>query len=199
MSNQIDTASLIWGLLVLMMVGSSLLSMRLPMKQAAKMAMGWVGIAAIAFAIFSFREDLRPLWQRLTRDFGDKEVSGSGGIVRLRRDDSGHYFARAQVNGRDVVLLVDTGATYTTFPEAMARDLGIIVDKSGFPTLSSTANGTVTDWRARVESLAVGNIVRNDLPVRVTEGALEEPLLGMNWLSTLKGWRMEKGELVLEP
>ena len=137
-------------------------------------------------------------WNTLTRDFSSEESAGQGGEIRIPRSDDGHYYAKAQVNGNDVTLLIDTGASFTTFPEGMARPLGIEVDKSGFPTYSSTANGMVKDWRARAE-LRVGSIIRNDFPVRVTEGALDTALLGMNWLETLKSWRVEGRELVLEP
>lgn len=194
-----DTSSVIYGTILVMLALSSLLARRLPWRQAFPMIGAWFVVFAILFAIFSFRGKIGYVWQQMTSDFSSEAASGPGGIVRIPRSDAGHYFAKAQVNGKDITMLIDTGATYTVFPEAMARDLGIPVDKSGFPTTSSTANGMVKDWRARADSLRVGSITRSDFPVRVTEGELDEALLGMNWLDTLKSWRVESGELVLEP
>jgi aspartyl protease family protein len=185
--------------LILVALAASMIPRGVPAPKMLRMTAIWIGIFALFFVVFSFRGPLGDGWKQVTREFATEESSGPGGIVRLQRDDGGHFVARAVVNGRPVPMLVDTGATYTVFPETMARELGIPIDKSGFPTYSSTANGTVTDWRARAETLAVGGIVRNDFPVRVTEGELDVALLGMNWLSTLKSWRVEGSVLVLEP
>lgn len=199
MNSSPDGPSIIWGVVMVVIALSALMARRIPWRQAFPMVGAWMVIIALLFVGFSYREQVKAVWVQVTQDFRDEPRTEEGGLVRLPRDESGHFIAKAQVNGQDVAFLIDTGATYTSFPEAMALDLGIIVDKSGFPTMSSTANGDVRDWRARVSSLRVGSIVRNDFPVRVTEGQLSEALLGMNWLSTLKSWRVEGSEMVLEP
>lgn len=199
MNSSPDGPQIIWGVVMVVMALSALLARRIPWRQAFPMIGAWTVAFALLFVGFSYREQVKAVWQQVTSDFRDEPRTEASGTVRIPRDDSGHFIARAQVNGRDVAFLIDTGATYTAFPEAMARDLGIVVDKSGFPSVSSTANGNVMDWRAQVESLRVGGIVRNDFPVRVTEGQLDGALLGMNWLSTLKSWRVEGREMVLEP
>ena len=199
MSDSTDYVRLfVAGTFLVLLIGS-LASRRVPMGQMARMALGWIGVFGLLFVAFSFRGPLGEVWKQVTREFGSAEESGSGGIVRIVRDDRGHFVARAQVNGRDVRMLIDTGATSTVFPESMARELGIEVDKSGFPTMSSTANGPVQNWRARVGSIRIGGIGREDFPVSVTEGDLDEALLGMSWLDTLKSWRVEGSEMVLEP
>ncbi len=199
MNSSPDGPSIIWGVVMVVIALSALMARRIPWRQAFPMIGAWMVIIALLFVGFSYREQAKAVWVQVTQDFRDKPKTEAGGIVRIPRNDSGHFIAKAQVNGRDVALLIDTGATHTVFPEGMARDLGIAVDKSGFPTMSSTANGDVIDWRATVSSLRVGSIVRNDFPVRVTEGKLDVALLGMNWLSTLKSWRVEGSEMVLEP
>lgn len=199
MNSSPDGPSIIWGVVMVVMALSALLARRIPWRQAFPMIGAWTVGFALLFVGFSYREQVKAVWQQVTRDFSDEPQTETGGIVRIPRDDSGHFIAKAQVNGRDVALLIDTGATHTVFPESMAHDLGIAVDKSGFPSMSNTANGAVKDWRATASSLRVGRIVRNDFPVRVTEGDLDGALLGMSWLSTLKSWRVEGSEMVLEP
>ena len=44
-----------------------------------------------------------------------------GGTVELRRGADGHYHWPGRVNGRAVDFLVDTGATGTAIPAALAR------------------------------------------------------------------------------
>ncbi|MFM2100816.1 MAG: hypothetical protein RLZZ366_2355, partial [Pseudomonadota bacterium] len=52
--------------------------------------------------------------------------------------------------------------------------------------------------RARAE-LTVGNIRRADLPFLVSVDVEDLNLLGMNFLSTLKSWRVEGNDMVFEP
>ena len=51
----------------------------------------------------------------------------AGGTLELRRSADGHYHWPGTVAGRQVDYLVDTGATGTAIPAAMARELGLVV------------------------------------------------------------------------
>ena len=50
-------AYLLYMVLLLVLVGSALVSRRLPMGKTLKMALAWVAIFALGFAIFSFRSE----------------------------------------------------------------------------------------------------------------------------------------------
>lgn len=52
-----DTASLVYGVLLLVLVGSALVARSLPIGQTIKMALGWVGIFALIFLLVSFRPE----------------------------------------------------------------------------------------------------------------------------------------------
>ena len=55
-------------LLLLVLVGSSLIGMRLPIGKAFKMVLAWVVIFGAAFALFSFRSEFSALGSRLSAE-----------------------------------------------------------------------------------------------------------------------------------
>jgi aspartyl protease family protein len=52
---------------------------------------------------------------------------------------------------------------------------------------------------AKVETLKLGTIRAYDLPVVVSPAFGDTDVLGMNFLSRLKSWRVEGQTLILEP
>lgn len=193
-----DNASMIYGLIVIMLLVSSLAARRLPLKQTAKMLLAWVAIFLGVFALFLFRDEFSEIWKRAKADFAGAEVAADGSM-RIKKDESGHYRVWASVNGKKILFLVDTGATSTVLNPRDAANANVEVDSSGFPVISQTANGLAEGRRARIAKLEVGPISRKDFPAEVAEGLGDTNLLGMSFLSSLKGWRVEGNELILNP
>jgi aspartyl protease family protein len=193
-----QAGNLIYGLVCLMLVASSLAARRLPLGQTLKMALAWVAIFAAVFAVFSFRYELLAVWNRMKAEAMGSSTAADG-TLRLRAGDGGHYFVDAEVNGRAVRFMVDSGATTTSMWTATARAAGVTIDETGFPVVVETANGMAQMQRGRIARLRVGPIERADFPVLVSDTLGDDNLIGMNFLETLKGWRVEGNEMVLNP
>ncbi len=113
-----------------------------------------------------------------------QKPTGSGVRYSVPMDQSGHYVVDAQINGRSVRPLVDTGASKVALPYEEARRLGLNVLPSQFTGSVSTANGTVKVARVTLRSVQVGSIHIKDVEAMVLpSGALHEILLGMSFLS----------------
>jgi aspartyl protease family protein len=194
-----DEARMIYALILLVMVSSALFSRRIPMGQMVRYALAWIAIFSAGFVLFSFRGQFLSAWNEIKSELAPGGVEERGGIVRLRKAESGHFEADVQINGKVVRMLVDSGATVTSISSATASRLGMVVDRSGFPVAVETANGATQAWRATVDELKLGAIRRVDFPVQVSDTLGDSELLGMNFLSTLKSWRVEGDEMVLEP
>ena len=65
--------------------------------------------------------------------------------------------------------------------------------------LIRTANGTVSAQTATVAKLKLGDIRASDLSVGVSPAFGDTDVLGMNFLSRLRSWRVEGSTLVLVP
>lgn len=194
-----QTGSLIYAVLLLVLVASSLFARRLPLGETFRMALTWVLIFAAIFVVFTFRSDLKIVWERVAVEFGLRDGVQEDGTLRVARDEGGHFSVTAMVNGRDVRFMIDSGATTTSMSVAAARAAGVDVSEAGFPVVVETANGTAEMRRARLARLSIGPIKRQDFPVLVSDTLGDTNLLGMNFLDTLKGWRVEGDTLVLNP
>ena len=140
-----------------------------------------------------------PYFGKLTRalDLDDQQVEGKTLRVRMSRD--GHFWVRAKLGGIERRMLVDSGATVTALSAATAGAAGLSVTDGTLPTLIRTANGTIRAGQATIPELAFGNIVARNLAVVVFPAFGDVDVLGMNFLSRLKSWRVEGTTLVLEP
>jgi aspartyl protease family protein len=194
-----DTASLIYASIAAMLVASSLFARRLPIGQTLKMLLAWLAIFSAGFVLFSFREEAGVVWKRVKSELSPGGMTESNGSVTIRQNDDGHFWIDANINGVPARLMVDSGATVTALSVATAKAARVDVDESGFPMMINTANGAIEAKRARAATFRVGPIERKDFPVIVSENFGDTNVVGMNFLSTLDGWRVEGNELLLNP
>ena len=186
---------LVFYVMAAVFVASSLFAMRMPLGKALKMALAWVAIFGVAFLLFAFRGEFSQLGQRIRA-----EATGSpiveGEVVRIPVAEDGHFYVNAKLNGQDVRFMVDSGASVTTVSRSAANAAGMDIGTRRATVI--TANGPASVMQSYADRLQIGSIERTDFPVDVSE---QEGLnlLGMNFLRSLQGWRVEGNYLVLQP
>ncbi len=183
--------------LVLLVAVFALPLRRLGIGRLLGYAMAWGAIIGVGWMAL----EGSPRVQQYLAEMGNTDPptavpQGAGGEVRVRAALDGHYWVRGQINGHPVRFLVDTGASDVVLSRETARRVGIDVDALVFDRPGVSASGRVDAASARVDRLSVGPIVRTDMPVSIIPGA-DIDLLGMRFLRTLDGWRVERGELLL--
>jgi aspartyl protease family protein len=181
-------------ILLVVLIASSLIGMRLPLKQAAKMILAWVAIFGVVFIIVAFRGEFADFGQRLRAEATGSEIV-AGETVRIPMSDDGHFWVTARVNGQDVRFMVDSGASVTTVSRTIAQAAGIPITFRR--VMVSTANGRAWVTKSHAEALQIGPIERFDFAIDVNETD-DMNLLGMNFLSSLESWRVEGRFLVLQ-
>ena len=189
--------NLVLALGFLTLAVSALLSQRLSWRTLLGGLVRWTAIFAILFVVFAYRDDLNLAWQRLQSEWGPNRTEVVGQTLRIRPQD-GHWFVKAEVNGQPVRFMIDTGATISAMGSGEAARIGLEPSTFGFPVLIQTANGSVQARRATMERLKVGPIERSDLSVLVAPSFGDLNVLGVNFLNTLSGWRVERGVMILE-
>ncbi|MDT7933752.1 MAG: TIGR02281 family clan AA aspartic protease [Sphingomonadaceae bacterium] len=120
-----------------------------------------------------------------------------GAELRVRTAIDGHWWVRGKVDGRPVRFLVDTGASDVVLSANTAATVGIDPKRLEFTNFGFTASGHVLSARTRVRRLEIGPIARSDVPVSILQGDAGINLLGMSYLRTLSGWRVEGDTLIL--
>jgi len=182
----------------LVLIGSAFLVRRIPIAQGLKMFMGWVLIFGAAFVIFTLKDEFLALGSRLMVEVrGGTVEEAAPGEVRIRQASDGHFWVDAELNGRPARFLIDSGATTTSISSQAAERAGI-EPSGGFGTMVQTANGVVMVQRGRATSLRIGNIERGNVAVHISDGFGDTNVIGMNFLSSLRGWSVEGRTLVLK-
>jgi len=182
-------------LMATMLVLGALINRREPVAKMLVMAIAWVAIFGGGFVLFTFRDDLSFVAQRLrTEATGEPIVAGRE--VRIPMAIDGHFWVEGAINGSPVKFLVDSGATVTTIDRATAIRAGATVEDAR-DQLVRTGNGMIRVSRGRARSLQIAAIERENVGLHIVEGD-DMNVLGMNFLSSLTRWSVEGRWLVLK-
>jgi aspartyl protease family protein len=154
----------------------------------------WVGVFVAFIVGYSFRGELHGIWSRVAAEIVPAgqgvAVSAPDGerAVRIRRSSSGPFVARATVNGTEMSMLVDTGASSVVLKSADAERAGIDLRSLRYTIAVDTANGSTFCAPVRL-TVSVGGIAFPGVEALVAQpGNLKESLLGMTFLKRLRSY-----------
>ena len=184
----------VYILMAMMLVLGSLMARREPAAKLTTMALAWVTIFGAGFVLFTFRDNLAWVGQRLKAEAIGTPVE-QGRETRIPMAIDGHFWVKATLNGKPVKFLVDSGATMTTVDRDTAVAAGVDVSPRR-DEFVRTGNGVIRVSSGRAEQLIVGGIVRRDVGLQVADND-DLNVLGMNYLSSLSRWGVEGRWLVL--
>lgn len=159
-------------------------------------------VAGFASRLFETVGDVRPSAQANNsapvRE-KPKLPAARSGTVSLPAGAYGHFETAAEINGRTIDVMVDTGATLVALSYDDARRAGIYVNPGDFTGVAQTANGTARVAPVTISRIEIGDItVRNVAGVVSERGKSERTLLGMSFLGRLSRVEMQAGTLVLQ-
>src|SRR6478752_7618841 len=178
----------VYLLMALMLVLGALMTRREPAAKLITMALAWIAIFGAGFVLFTFRDNLGWVAQRLKAEAIGTPVN-QGGETRIPMAIDGHFWVNAKLNGRDVKFLVDSCATTTTVDRATAEAAGVAIS-SRRDQYVRTGNGIVQVASGRADELTVGGIVRRNVGIEIADDD-DLNVLGMNYLSSLSRWSVE--------
>jgi aspartyl protease family protein len=119
--------------------------------------------------------------------------------TELKAKDDGHFYAKAEINGSNITVVVDTGASAVALPYGDADRAGLHPRNLNYNIPVSTANGVIKAAEVTLRKVEINGVKVNDVRGLVMpEGALGVTLLGMSYLSRLQGFSIEDGVLKLK-
>ena len=160
-----------------------------------------LSLALLSFCLFLLLQQapFEPTLGRITDRLGLDKQEVVGEEVRIRMAANGHFWANVTINGSPHRMLIDSGATVTALSPETAAKASVERGASLTPVILRTANGAVAAETGTIEELHVGSITARDLKVVISPGLGNLDVLGMNFLSKLKSWRVEGRTLILVP
>jgi aspartyl protease family protein len=201
-----DFASIAYFLILLVFVGSALLGRRLGAAEIVRSAAAWLAILLVLVGAYAYREELTGVGTRLLGvlvpgvPVPGRLAGAPDDSVMVVRSLGGHFAVRAEVNAVPLNMMVDTGASFVTLTLEDAVSTGADPADLEFSMPVRTANGTMDAAPITIGRLAVGPIERENVAALVAPpGSLDESLLGLSFLNTLRGYAISGDRLVLTP
>ncbi len=113
-----------------------------------------------------------------------QQLNNGDKAITLQRNRYGHYVADGFINGERVTFLLDTGASDISVPGDLAEKLGL---RRGPAQQYNTANGVITGYLTRLDSVKLGEIELHDVRASINPHEQgDELLLGMSFLKNLE-------------
>jgi len=126
----------------------------------------------------------------------ESNVPGERRETTLVREDNGHFYAHAKVNGELVRFIVDTGASTVALTVEDAKRLGIPVDPATFESIGEGASGAVRGKLITLDSVEIDGKRVDNVRAAVLEGS-RLSLLGQSYLSRMGEVQMQGDYMVL--
>lgn len=143
------------------------------------------------------------MYQQLSDKTTERQIVASANAktnptVTLTSNGNGHFTARGMINGSHVDFLVDTGATIVFISREEARHVGINLRKLSYDHTALTAAGKTKFAKVYLDEVSVGSIrVRNVEAAIAESDEVAHNLLGMTFLSRIKGFEFSGGRLIM--
>ena len=193
-----QTGRLIPLVLILTLVASAVVGRRYRLGEIVGSLVIWLAIGAVLAVGYTFRTELGTFGNRLMGNLqpGVAMVDAGTGNVHVSRSYGGNFFVNTDVNGAEVRMIFDTGATAVVLAGNDARSAGIDTAALNYNLPVQTANGTGYAAPITIDRLSVGNITRNGVRAFVVQDdALDTSLLGMTFLETLSRFSVAQDSL----
>ena len=155
----------------------------------AVLAWGLIFLAAIGAA---------GLWQDISREVMPRQAMLDPTRIEVPLAHAGHLHLTAELNGAPVRFIVDTGASALALSPRDARRAGIDLDRLVYAGQARTANGIVPTATVRLDRVAIGDIVDENVPAMVIQADIDRSLMGMDYLRRFARISFEGDTMILE-
>lgn len=155
----------------------------------AVLAWGLIFLAAIGAA---------GLWQDISRDVMPRQAMLDPTRIEVPLGPDGHFHLTAELNGTPVRFIVDTGASALALSPRDARRAGIDPERLVYAGQARTANGIVPTATVRLDRVAIGDILDENVPAMVIQADIDRSLMGMDYLRRFARVSFEGDSMILE-
>jgi aspartyl protease family protein len=184
-------AQLMYGILLLsFLIGGYFFRGNIEKSKAIKQIGIWLAIIFVVTVTYGLKDK----WMQA---FLPHQPIVKENSIEIQRSSDNHFYIIMELNNKEILFLIDTGATDTTLTLSDAKKVGIDTDNLIYNKKYSTAKGTVYGATVKLAKVQIENLVFNDVWVSVNREGLSTSLLGMNFLKRFDGYDIRGDTLIL--
>lgn len=124
-------------------------------------------------------------------------VRSSSSGVELERAGDSHFYADTEIDGTNIHMMVDSGASIVALTRRDAEAIGIDVDRLPVSGSASTAGGVVPTRSVMLDSVEIDGIEVRGVEAAVIDADMGVSLLGQSFLSKLDAVTIEGDKMTL--
>ena len=178
--------------------GAALVIFRENVARALRIVLIWVVIALMLALGYTYRFELRGVYDRLMAELVPGRAASRGRMVEIARGQAGEFNVGTQVNGGKVAMVLDTGATAVVLTQEAAKAAGLPLEVLNYNVTVDTANGKTRAAAVTLDRVSVGGLVERSVPALIAQpGQLTKSLLGMSFLNRLESWEVRGDKLIM--
>lgn len=117
--------------------------------------------------------------------------------VLISRSGDSHFYADADIDGTNIRVMVDSGASIVALTRSDAESIGIDVDRLPITGTARTAGGDVPMRTVLLDSIEVDGIEVRRVEAAVVDADMGVSLLGQSFLSKLAAVNVEGDTMTL--
>lgn len=118
------------------------------------------------------------------------------GAIELQRNENGHFYADVDINGAQVHMLVDTGATGIALSREDARKAGIATSIGMNDVVGEGADGSIHGEYVTIDRMSLGGKSVDGMRAIVLNNG-EQSLLGQSFLAQFASVEMHGDTMTL--
>jgi aspartyl protease family protein len=167
------------------------------MNRVVITALSAIGLMSLVAAVFVPAEGDGAAAPVAAESKGKGKAAGDRALT-LHRDGSGQFTLNVEVNGSEVLFLVDTGADLVAITVEEAEALGVMPDESEFEPTMQTASGVGYGAHIVLEEVEIGGKRLHDVDAVVVKD-LGTNLLGQSALRQLGSVELKGDRMIIKP
>ena len=194
-----DTSSVVIKIaLAFFIVGLLLVTFRDRLSKIFEAVLFWLVVGLLLVIGYSYRLELRDVGQRALAELVPGYVISHGQDAEIVRGRNGDFAVAAYINGAQVPMVLDTGASSVVLTQEAAKAAGLPIEVLNYTVMVETANGRTRAAPVTLDRLTVGALTERGVPALVAQhGELKSNLLGMSFLNRLESWEVRGDRLRL--
>jgi len=169
------------------------------LKHVAILAAAVLSAIAAAQGLVAFASPRAQAPDRAAVAVSSPAPPAAGTAASVAKGPDGHYWANAEINGRWVRFLVDTGASAVALTAADAQRLGLDLTALDYERPVVTASGQTKAALVTLDHVAIAGAKVDDVQALVVREGLNTSLLGMSYLGRLSRFEATRTALILRP